>query len=677
MATPTISEYTAHLREDKASMRNYLNAANIETKESDTFTELAEACLRYTGAQLCVYCQPEEPLNKWGLWFKTSNKIEGLPLVVETESIHAFEYAGSTNITFNSTNKILYHTLVEIDNGDILSFGYSLTSPEGGNSHPGTSIFRYFKDTGKIERWFNLIYPYNYTYAAVDGSFFYHKESGLLYFASGSTEAYWASRTSNYYVIDPSSASNTWTLIGSTANGKYKNAPFMGYYDNKLFVLGGVGYYRSSEGSGSGGMNTYDIIDLSTNTVSNHTITELPYLAGYAQVGQYIYCIGGCKYPTYLNDYNLANRKNYTTISRFNMSTKLMEWDLCDVGTNYTYTKYNNKGIVIGTKIYWFVNKDTQHVYDFATNTFSIENLINYPEALEPTTNTFTMPTLIEDGTKILFGYSCINLYPEKPYINVNKKEQDVDCITITNVKYGESNISTQLYYDYLIKGVLKQYFSDAWLYNKATGYDKLYSAYYGNGEEWILMREGILKDYQPIEYIRTTANCYLDTGYLANNKTKIIAEASLDFKYSTVYAGGIETVKGITFSGQYVTFGIIGNYDAVTAYCPLGRLIHIEQSIEGTYVDGTKLIDSHQGEFSNTNSLYLLGSHYNNGSWPSDGPCTLYSLQIYEDGILLHNYIPCRRIEDSIVGMFDTITNKFIINLGSGSLEAGPNLGE
>lgn len=522
MATPTISEYTAHLRQDKATMRNYLNAANVETKESDTFTELAEACLKYTGAQLCVYCQSEEPLNKWGLWFKTPYKIEGLPLAVETESINALEYAGSMNIVFNSTNRTINHTLVEVDNGDILSIGYSLTTPEGGDGTNGVYIFRYVKDTGTIERWFKLIKPDSNNYQAVYGSFFYHKESGLLYFASGAHASYWATRTSNYYVIDPSSASNTWTKIGSTASGKYKNAPFIGYYDNKLFILGGTALYRNNEGNSSGGKKTYDIIDLATNTVSNHTLTALPYLAGYAQVGQYIYCIGGCNDPGYTS--NLEQRKNYTTISRFNMATKLMEWDLCDIGTNYTYSIYNNKGIVIGTKIYWFVDKDTQHVYDYATNTFSIENLMNYPEELEPSASTFTMPILIENGTKILFGYSCSNLYPERPYVNVNRKEQDVDCVTITNVKFGESNMSTQLYYDYLIKGVLKQYFTDAWLYNKNTGYDKTYPAYYGNGEEWVLMREGDTK----IPNLYLIENGQENTGVTAGYTfTEIIAQVS------------------------------------------------------------------------------------------------------------------------------------------------------
>jgi hypothetical protein len=551
MATPTISEYTAHLRQDKANMRNYLNAANVETKESDTFTELAEACLRYTGAQLCVYCQPEEPLNKWGLWFKTPYKIEGLPLAVETESINALEYAGSMNVTFNSTNRDTVQTLVEVDNGDILSMGYMLTVPEGGNGTNGIYIFRYFKDTGTIQRWFNLIKPDTYTYTAADGSFFYHKESGLLYYACGSTAAYWASRTSGYYVIDPSSASNTWKHIGSTASGKFKNAPCIGYYDNKLFVFGGTGYYRNVEGSGSGGMNTYDVIDLATNTVSNHTLTGVPYLAGYAQVGQYIYCIGGCKDPSYSS--NLEQRKNYTTISRFNMATRLMEWNICDVGANYTYGKYNNKGIVIGTKIYWFVNKDKQHVYDFATNTFSIENLINYPEALEPSSSTFTMPALVEDGTKIIFGYGCLNLYPGKPYVNVNRKEQDVDCVTITNVKFGESNMSTQLYYDYLIKGVLKQYFTDAWLYTKDAGYDTIYPAYYGNGEEWVLMREGDTKIPNLYLIEDGQENTSVTAGYTFTEPVAQVANANMvaQEEDSFIMNSGLWARGAVTFNRE------------------------------------------------------------------------------------------------------------------------------
>ena len=75
MTTPTISEYTAHLREDKANMRAYLDVAGVETSEQDTFTELAKACLAQAGAIPNVFVQPTEPAIKKGIWIKRDNII--------------------------------------------------------------------------------------------------------------------------------------------------------------------------------------------------------------------------------------------------------------------------------------------------------------------------------------------------------------------------------------------------------------------------------------------------------------------------------------------------------------------------------------------------------------------------------------------------------------------------
>jgi hypothetical protein len=76
MATPTISEYTAHLRQDKVGMREYMRIAGVDTKESDTFTSLTEKVLNVAGAQRQVYIQPDEPQAKEGIWFQTEQLID-------------------------------------------------------------------------------------------------------------------------------------------------------------------------------------------------------------------------------------------------------------------------------------------------------------------------------------------------------------------------------------------------------------------------------------------------------------------------------------------------------------------------------------------------------------------------------------------------------------------------
>jgi hypothetical protein len=52
-----------------------------------------------------------------------------------------------------------------------------------------------------------------------------------------------------------------------------------------------------------------------------------------------------------------------------------------------------------------------------------------------------------------------------------------------------------------------------------------------------------------------------------------------------------------------------------------------------------------------------------------------LYRGKIYENNILIHYYIPMRRISDKALGLYDVINKQFYINAGSGTFTAGPTL--
>ena len=95
MATPTISEYTAHLRVNKSGMGEQLLNANIETKESDTFTDLSKKILEKSNAIRRIYVQSDEPASKHGLWFKRDT-VEDFDVVSDP-----VPFVGDTLAAFN------------------------------------------------------------------------------------------------------------------------------------------------------------------------------------------------------------------------------------------------------------------------------------------------------------------------------------------------------------------------------------------------------------------------------------------------------------------------------------------------------------------------------------------------------------------------------------------------
>ena len=55
----------------------------------------------------------------------------------------------------------------------------------------------------------------------------------------------------------------------------------------------------------------------------------------------------------------------------------------------------------------------------------------------------------------------------------------------------------------------------------------------------------------------------------------------------------------------------------------------------------------------------------------------TLYSAKIYDShNNVIHDLVPVKRIADNVVGLYDTITNKFYTNIGTGSFVAGNDIG-
>lgn len=44
------------------------------------------------------------------------------------------------------------------------------------------------------------------------------------------------------------------------------------------------------------------------------------------------------------------------------------------------------------------------------------------------------------------------------------------------------------------------------------------------------------------------------------------------------------------------------------------------------------------------------------------------YSFKIWNDNILLGHYVPCYRVSDNIVGMYDLVTESFYTNVGTGA---------
>lgn len=84
------------------------------------------------------------------------------------------------------------------------------------------------------------------------------------------------------------------------------------------------------------------------------------------------------------------------------------------------------------------------------------------------------------------------------------------------------------------------------------------------------------------------------------------------------------------------------------------------------------ELVSRSSSNFTLSYPLYLFAVNTAN-STGTFAPLIVYSVQIYDSGTLVRNYIPAKRNNDNSVGMYETIENKFYQNSGSGSFIGGP----
>lgn len=195
---------------------------------------------------------------------------------------------------------------------------------------------------------------------------------------------------------------------------------------------------------------------------------------------------------------------------------------------------------------------------------------------------------------------------------------------------------------------------------------------------------------YQEVEYIQSSGSQYIDTGYKPTSTTRLYIKAtqswvaehtglfgSRDSNYSASFLSYIE------FSRWWYSNIIridIGSYQGTTANWSTNTPFTIDINLvtHRVTVNGSVYTNFNWKTFTPSSyqpTLALFANHdYNNGyqfpiAWK------LYTCQIYNNGTLVRDFIPCYRKSDNVIGLYDIVNNTFYTNSGSWSFTKGPNV--
>ncbi len=198
------------------------------------------------------------------------------------------------------------------------------------------------------------------------------------------------------------------------------------------------------------------------------------------------------------------------------------------------------------------------------------------------------------------------------------------------------------------------------------------------SGYEWVYNPSRLPIGYTEVEYIQNTGTSYLDTNFKPNTNTRILTEmqavstsnyprlfgagmwnaaAGINLAYQT--DGGTNNIHinwyGNTSWSYYTSFTFDYNkhtYDLNKNY--LYR--------DGTLVGSTSYTTSYQSTDNLGVFTYISGGRpSSSGYWGQEHFIgKMYSFQIYDNGTLVRDLVPCKRDNDNTVGAYDIVNDVF-----------------
>lgn len=207
--------------------------------------------------------------------------------------------------------------------------------------------------------------------------------------------------------------------------------------------------------------------------------------------------------------------------------------------------------------------------------------------------------------------------------------------------------------------------------------YDKVNEQFYGNaGTGSFAYGTGLLPDgYAQVQYIESSGTQYIDTGFVPNSNTRILMDCEV-LNFGTACYYGVSSVSsGSSTHSQTNIFLLISGtslrcdwYGSMVSYSGVATGRHtLDKNKNVALINGVSVITNTDTVGSCLYSAYLFARNVANNSVDLYSEMRLYSCQIYDNGTLVRDYIPCMN-DQGVYGLYDTVGAQFYTNAGSGS---------
>lgn len=213
-------------------------------------------------------------------------------------------------------------------------------------------------------------------------------------------------------------------------------------------------------------------------------------------------------------------------------------------------------------------------------------------------------------------------------------------------------------------------------------------------------INEGI-DGYALLEYIESSGTQSLNTKYTWNSENTLIvadinpitvASGQTLFGNEEYYSGSGRYFSHIVYKSGSVYYYYLGTGSGSSFSISENKRQLFESFTKGSKAylrsDGVMIQERsydgyvQSGRYSNsadsTKGYNHIFSNYNTGRGGILQYTTkmrMYRFTMYDDGVMVRDIVPCKRINDGSIGAYDLVTESFLPNAGTGTFIAGPVL--
>lgn len=170
---------------------------------------------------------------------------------------------------------------------------------------------------------------------------------------------------------------------------------------------------------------------------------------------------------------------------------------------------------------------------------------------------------------------------------------------------------------------------------------------------------------YTELEFIQSSGTQYIDSGFVPNQDTRVVAEV-INYKQNTVFGARSSSYSNtftVTSSGGYYRTDYNKTIKNIIANPILDKMT-IDKNKNVTNFNGT-VITHDYATFTAPGNMYIFAMN-NNGNVYDYGEVGICSMQIYDNGTIVRDYVPCIT-DGGEVGLYDIVNSRFYGNAGSG----------